>query len=124
MPSETCSTGMLDQFRWRPSPWEPFGSPLPFPSRFPFVSSEELLDISVPLFLVTDCLESRSTGCVLRLHVHDAVQTIFAFSDCRHHPKKVDLSAGRGNVRVITLRHQHAVALAHDLDQLRILRIG
>src|SRR6185369_1604925 len=105
IPSAGLSTGMLDQFKcW--AKWWP------------------LLDILFPLLFVTNSFQTRSAGSILGLYVHNAVESILAFAYRRHHPQKINLPARRRDVRVITLRHQHAITFAHDLDQLRLLRIG
>src|ERR1044072_5930851 len=112
IPSAGRSTGMLDQFKcW--ARLKPLPLLLPFPS-----------DISSPLLLVTNSFQAGATRSILGLYIHHSVKAILTFSDRRHHPQEIYLPARRRHVRVITLRHQHAITLAHDLDQLRLLRIG
>src|ERR1051325_858499 len=112
IPSAGWSTGMLDQFKCRA-----------MLKLFPFPLSEEAWDISSPLLFVTNSFQTRSTRSVFGLHVHDSVKAIFTFPYRRHHPQEIYLPARRRHVRVISLRHQHAITLAHDLDQLGSLRI-
>src|SRR5205085_9053223 len=113
MPAPVCSTGISVQFKC----WAK-----PLPASLPRASSSvAVLDLLGPLLFVTDSFQTRTAGCVLGLHVHDSVKPVLSLSHGRHHPEEVDLSAGRGNVGVITLRHQDAIALAHHLDQLGLV---
>src|SRR6202011_173843 len=57
-------------------------------------------------------LQSRFRGCVLGLHVNHAKLPLRDFTVCGHDPYKSDGPARRGDVRVISLRHHHAVTFA------------
>ena len=94
------------------------------PEPLPLFSSCAVVDICGSLLLlVANCLESGTAGGIFRLNIHYSVKPILSFANSCHHPKKVYLSTGCGNVRVIALRHQHAVAFANNLDQLGFVRI-
>src|SRR5213595_31958 len=57
------------------------------------------------------------------LHCDDAELTVFDFTMRGHHPDKIDRMAGHGDVRVKAARHQHSIAIAHDADKFRLVRV-
>ena len=69
------------------------------------------------------CFQAGSACSVFWLHINYSVLAVFAFFNGRHHPEKIDLTAGSCHVWVITLGHKNAIAFAYYLDQLRRLRI-
>src|SRR5215216_1528496 len=105
IPSAGRSTGMLDQFKCRARL-----KPLPLLSPFPLFS-EEVWDISSPLLFVTDSFQAGATRSIVGLDIHNSVKAILTFPDRRHHPQKIYLPARRRHVRVVSLRHQHAITL-------------
>src|SRR6476619_515621 len=69
-------------------------------------------------------LEATATLIESRLHRHNSELPILNFTMRGHHPDKVDWMAGHRNVRVKTFRHNHRIAISHDADELRLIRIG
>ena len=66
-------------------------------------------------------VEARSEHREIGMDVDDAVLAIRVFDVRGHHPHEVDRAARRGDVRVISLRHQHDVALVDDRREFRIM---
>src|SRR6266508_5648311 len=98
MPSATCSIGMLDQFRYRARPITPG------------VVCTSFWGIMDMLLFSSRSFQTGSTSGILGLYIDNAILPVFAFAHCRHHPQEVNLSAGGGNIWMITSGHQHAVA--------------
>src|SRR5215216_7523169 len=69
-------------------------------------------------------LKPRPARRVFGLHVDDPELTVLAFANGGHHPEEIDRAAGRGDVRVIALRHDHQIAFAHDDRKLGLARVG
>src|SRR5262245_19332271 len=65
--------------------------------------------------------ETGTPGREIRVNVHDAELTILQFTARRHHPEEVDRMAGRGDVRMVALRHEDDISLTNDRRKLRIL---
>ena len=73
--------------------------------------------------LLSACFESAAGLVESRLHGHYSELPVFDFTMRRHHPHKVDRMARHGHVRMKTFRHDYRVAIAHQSDEFRLVRI-
>src|SRR5205823_5563659 len=67
----------------------------------------------------------QSTAALIKagLHRHDTKLTILNLTMRGHHPHEIDCVAGHRHVRMKTFRHGYRIAVAHDADELRLIRI-
>src|SRR5579871_1433015 len=69
-------------------------------------------------------LQTRAGRGILGLHVDESEFAVGHFTMRRHHPKEIDGAAGSGDVGMIALGHDHAIAFADRHHQFWFPRIG
>ena len=124
----TVSVGIATSRSWHttsaPASASARAMPWPSPVDEPVTSAIRPSSLKASRMLICVRPPARSWPREVGVHVHHPEQAVLHLAVRRHHPQEADRVPRDRHVRVVALRHQHDVAVAHEFHALGLVLVG